>query len=207
MIFFPRPADVNGLSPAEPNQLVLLVLAENMPSATATRHDRFTLMTAIRVACWCSPLRARWQIRACRHRYPRTADREPRRTGEYLGLQSWISAAGGLGFAFPSIRIVIADAGHESRKLAQELRKHDGYERQIVERKHQAFSTSDGCSWAVCRRLEYRRRKIGVAEPSTSWIARIRRLFHIQWNVYTERTIKYTAPTSPRQPGNPDRGR
>src|SRR5215471_15943404 len=32
---------------------------------------------------------------------------------------------GGLRFAFPNIRTVIADAGHESRKLARELRRHN----------------------------------------------------------------------------------
>jgi putative transposase len=46
---------------------------------------------------------------------------------------------GGLRFAFPNIRIVVADAGHESRKLARELRRHDGYKLQIVKRKHRAF--------------------------------------------------------------------
>jgi hypothetical protein len=37
-----------------------------------------------------------------------------------------------LRFAFPNVRTVIADAGHESRKLARELKRHDGYELQIV---------------------------------------------------------------------------
>jgi putative transposase len=35
---------------------------------------------------------------------------------------------GGLRFAFPTIRTIIADAGHESRKLTRELRRHNGYE-------------------------------------------------------------------------------
>jgi hypothetical protein len=39
-------------------------------------------------------------------------------------------------FAFPNMQVVIADAGHESRKLARELRQHDGYELQVVKRKH-----------------------------------------------------------------------
>jgi len=55
--------------------------------------------------------------------YPWTADRK---AGYRL--------LGGLGFALPDIRIVIADAGHESRKLARELRRHDGYELRIVKR-------------------------------------------------------------------------
>jgi hypothetical protein len=49
---------------------------------------------------------------------------------------------GGLRFAFPNIRTVIADAGHESRKLARELKRHDGYELQIVKRKQRAFKVA-----------------------------------------------------------------
>jgi putative transposase len=40
----------------------------------------------------------------------------------------------GLRFAFPNIRTVIAGAGHEGRKLARELKRHDGYELRIVKR-------------------------------------------------------------------------
>jgi putative transposase len=68
---------------------------------------------------------------------------------------------GGLRFAFPNIRIVIADAGHESRKLARELRRHDGYELQIVKRKHRAFKVA---------RLTW------VVERSFAWLGRYRRL-------------------------------
>jgi hypothetical protein len=46
---------------------------------------------------------------------------------------------GGLRFAFPNMRVIIADASHDSRKLGKELRRHDGYELQIVKRKHRAF--------------------------------------------------------------------
>ena len=53
---------------------------------------------------------------------------------------------GGLRFAFPNIRTVIADAGHESRKLASDLRQHDGYELLIGKRKHRAFKIT-GLTW------------------------------------------------------------
>jgi len=49
---------------------------------------------------------------------------------------------GGLRFAFPNIQTVIADAGHESRKLAWELRRH-GHELRIVRRKDRAFKVTN----------------------------------------------------------------
>jgi putative transposase len=68
---------------------------------------------------------------------------------------------GGLRFACPNIRTVIADAGHESQKLARALRRHDGYELQIVKRKHRAFKVA-GLTWIV--------------ERSVAWLGRYRRL-------------------------------
>jgi transposase len=68
---------------------------------------------------------------------------------------------GGLRFAFPNIRIVVADAGHESRKLARELKRRDGYELQIVKRKRRAFKVA-GLTWIV--------------ERSFAWLGRYRRL-------------------------------
>ena len=68
---------------------------------------------------------------------------------------------GGLRFAFPNIQTVIADAGHESRKLARELRRHDGYELRIVKRKDRAFKVV-GLTWIV--------------ERSFAWLGRYRRL-------------------------------
>ena len=41
---------------------------------------------------------------------------------------------GGLGALFPNIRTVIADAGHQSRKLARHLLEQDGWKLQIVKR-------------------------------------------------------------------------
>jgi len=62
---------------------------------------------------------------------------------------------------FPNIRTVIADAGHESRKLARELKRHDGYDLQIVKRKQRAFKVA-GLTWIV--------------ERSFAWLGRYRRL-------------------------------
>jgi putative transposase len=42
---------------------------------------------------------------------------------------------GGLSPLFPRIRTVIADAGHESRKLARELMREDGWKLQLVKRR------------------------------------------------------------------------
>jgi putative transposase len=42
---------------------------------------------------------------------------------------------GGLSPLFPDIRTVIADAGHESRKLARQLLRNDGWKLPIVKRK------------------------------------------------------------------------
>jgi putative transposase len=68
---------------------------------------------------------------------------------------------GGLRFAFPAVRTVVADAGHESKELARELRRHDGYELQIVKRKQRAFKVA-GLTWIV--------------ERSFAWLGRNRRL-------------------------------
>ena len=46
---------------------------------------------------------------------------------------------GGLNPLFPGIRTVIADAGHESRKLARHLMRHAGWKLQIVKRRQRAF--------------------------------------------------------------------
>ena len=68
---------------------------------------------------------------------------------------------GGLRFAFPNIRTVIADAGHESRRLATEIKRLDGYDLRIVKRKQRAFKIT-GLTWIV--------------ERSFAWLGRYRRL-------------------------------
>jgi hypothetical protein len=73
----------------------------------------------------------------------------------------WSCCSGGLRFAFPNIRTVIADAGHESRKLTRELRRQGGYELRIVKRKRRPFKVI-GLTWIV--------------ERSFVWLERYRRL-------------------------------
>jgi putative transposase len=68
---------------------------------------------------------------------------------------------GGLRFAFPDLRTIVADAGHESRTLARHLREHDGYTLEIVKRRQRAFQVA-GLTWIV--------------ERSIAWINRNRRL-------------------------------
>jgi putative transposase len=66
----------------------------------------------------------------------------------------------GLGPLFPRIDTVIADAGHESRKLARELMP-NGWKLQIVTRRERAFKIT-GLTWIV--------------ERSFAWLGRNRRL-------------------------------
>jgi putative transposase len=68
---------------------------------------------------------------------------------------------GGLGPLFPDIRTVMADAGHESRKLARQLRRDDGWKLQIIKRRQRAFKIT-GLTWIV--------------ERSFAWLGRNRRL-------------------------------
>jgi hypothetical protein len=46
---------------------------------------------------------------------------------------------GGLGPLFPRIHTVIADAGHQSRQLARDLLRQEGWKLQIVRRRQRAF--------------------------------------------------------------------
>jgi hypothetical protein len=49
---------------------------------------------------------------------------------------------------FPNIRAVIADAGHESCKLARQIMREDGWKLQIVKRRQRAFKIA-GLTWIV----------------------------------------------------------
>jgi transposase len=60
-----------------------------------------------------------------------TADTSDRRAGALL--------LGGSCGLFPRIRTIIADAGHESRKLARTLQQHQGWQLRIVKRRQRAF--------------------------------------------------------------------
>ena len=62
---------------------------------------------------------------------------------------------------FPNIRTIIADAGHESRKLSRHLMQQDGWKLQIVKRRQRAFKIT-GLIWIV--------------ERSLAWLGRNRRL-------------------------------
>jgi len=67
----------------------------------------------------------------------------------------------GLGPLFPRVQTVIADAGHESRKLARELLRDNGWKLQIVKRRERAFQIT-GLTWIV--------------ERTFAWLGRNRRL-------------------------------
>ena len=67
----------------------------------------------------------------------------------------------GLSSLFPRIRMVFADAGHESRKLARDLLRWNGWKLKVVKRKQRAFKIT-GLTW--------------IAERSFAWLGRNRRL-------------------------------
>ena len=67
----------------------------------------------------------------------------------------------GLSPLFPGIQTVMADAGHESRKLARQLLRENGWKLQIVKRKQRAFEVI-GLTWIV--------------ERTFAWLGRNRRL-------------------------------
>ena len=81
------------------------------------------------------------------------ANTSDRRAGERLlaGLQP----------LWPGIRTVMADAGHESRELARELERREGWRLVIVKRRERAFRIV-GLTWIV--------------ERSFAWLGRNRRL-------------------------------
>ena len=81
----------------------------------------------------------------------------------------------GLGPLFPRIRTVIADAGHQSRKLARCLLCDAGWKLQIVKRGQKAFKIT-GLTWIV--------------ERSFAWLGRNRRLSKdYEYNVQTSETM------------------
>jgi putative transposase len=81
----------------------------------------------------------------------------------------------GLGPLFPRIHTVVADAGHESRKLARELMRRDGWKLQIVKRRERAFKIT-GLTWIV--------------ERTFAWLGRNRRLSKdYEYRVHTSETM------------------
>jgi transposase len=79
-----------------------------------------------------------------------------------LGLL--VANLGGLRALFPRIRTVIADAGHQSRKLARTLKQDQGWQLRIVKRRQRAFKIR-GLTWIV--------------ERSFAWLGRNRRLSRV----------------------------
>ena len=88
---------------------------------------------------------------------------------------------GGLRPLFPNIRTVIADAGHQSRKLAHHLLRQDGWKLQIVKRRQRAFKIA-GLTWIV--------------ERSFAWLGRNRRLSKdYEYSVQSSETLIEIAAT------------
>ena len=67
----------------------------------------------------------------------------------------------GLSPLWPGVRVVVAAAGHESRRLARELRRREGWRLVIVKRRERAFRIT-GLTWIV--------------ERTFAWLGRNRRL-------------------------------
>jgi len=88
---------------------------------------------------------------------------------------------GGLSPLFPRIHTVMADAGHESRKLARELWREDGWKLQIFKRRQRAF-TIRGLTWIV--------------ERTFAWLGRNRRFSKdYEYRVQTSETLLDIAAT------------
>ena len=80
---------------------------------------------------------------------------------------------GGLGPLFPDIRTVIADAGHESRKLARQLLRDNGWKLQIVKRRQRAFKIT-GLSWIVERSFAWLGAIVDLAKTTNTQCRRRR---------------------------------
>ncbi len=83
---------------------------------------------------------------------------EPANMSDQRGAERLL---GGLGPMFPGIRTIMADAGHQSRKLARQLLQRDGWKLVIVKRGQRAFKIT-GLTWIV--------------ERSFAWLGRNRRM-------------------------------
>ena len=76
---------------------------------------------------------------------------------------------------WPTIRTVIADAGHESQKLAAAIQRHEGWRLVIVKRSELAFKIV-GLNWIV--------------ERTFGWLGRHRRLSKdYEFKVQTSETL------------------
>ena len=81
---------------------------------------------------------------------------------------------GGLRALFPRIRTVIADVGHQSRKLARALEHEQGWQLRIVRRRQRAFKIT-GLTWIV--------------ERSFAWLGRNRLSKDYEYRVQTLETM------------------
>jgi len=87
----------------------------------------------------------------------------------------------GLSPLFPKIRTVMADAGHDSRKLARELMREAGWKLQITKRGQRAFQIT-GLTWIV--------------ERTFAWLGRNRRFSKdYEYRVQTSETLLDIAAT------------
>lgn len=87
----------------------------------------------------------------------------------------------GLRPLFPKIRTVMADAGHESRKLASQLMREAGWKLQITKRGQRAFQVT-GLTWIV--------------ERTFAWLGRNRRFSKdYEYRVQTSETLLDIAAT------------
>ena len=81
----------------------------------------------------------------------------------------------GLSPLWPKVHTVIADAGYESKGLAQDLRDRNGWRLVIVKRREQAFRIA-GLNWIV--------------ERSFAWLGRHRRMSKdYEYRVQTSETF------------------
>ena len=87
----------------------------------------------------------------------------------------------GLAPLWPEIRMIIADAGHESRRLARLLRDYAGWDLRIVKRHERAFEIT-GLNWIV--------------ERTFAWLGRNRRFSKdYEYKVQTSETLIDIAAT------------
>lgn len=87
----------------------------------------------------------------------------------------------GLAPLWPGIRVIVADAGHESRRLARLLRGYAGWQLQITKRRERAFKIT-GLTWIVERTL--------------AWLGRNRRFSKdYEYKVQTSETLIGIAAT------------
>jgi putative transposase len=91
--------------------------------------------------------------------------------------------AHGLAPLWPGIRTILADAGHESRRLAHLLHGYAGWRLQITKRRERAFKIT-GLAWIV--------------ERTFAWLGRNRRLSKgYEYKVQTSETLLKIAATEP----------